>query len=422
MINTTVDALIKSGVIFEPMDGNHGELHPTANDYVADGIPFIMAADLQFGTVNFSSCKYITEETANTLQKGFAKDGDILLTHKATIGRTAFLQLPKTSYAVLTPQVTYYRIKDRAILNPYYLRLYFDSPSFQQIIKKRARAGSTRAYIGITKQHDLPISYPDVKTQDSIVDVLKPIDDKISENSLIVSELNLISKTIFDYWFTQFDFPNTEGKPYRTSGGAMEWNEQLKREIPKGWEVENLYRIADYVNGLACQKYRPKNGEGSLPVIKITEMHGGITNKTEAVSESIPDKYKIFDGDILFSWSATLEIMYWFGGAGGLNQHIFKVVPKDGFPKEYVYQQLSAYIINFVKMAEARKTTMGHITTDHLDQSRIVIPPTPVLERFAVIVRPIHEMIGKYQQQNRELTQLRDWLLPMLMNGQATVE
>ena len=202
----------------------------------------------------------------------------------------------------------------------------------------------------------------------------------------------------------------------------MEWNEQLKREIPKGWIVGNLYRIADYINGLACQKYRPKDGEGSLPVIKITEMHGGITNKTEAVSESIPDKYKIYDGDILFSWSATLEIMYWFGGAGGLNQHIFKVVPKEGFPKEYVYQQLSAYIINFVKMAEARKTTMGHITTDHLDQSRIAIPPTPVLERFSEIVRPIHEMIGKYQQQNRELTKLRDWLLPMLMNGQAVVE
>lgn len=304
------------------------------------------------------------------------------------------------------PQYIYYLLKN--VLSAY---------------KVDGRDKSTVPGIDRNVIHQLDIHHYDDKIyQKDLCAVLKSIDELFDNNLKICLELESMAKTLYDYWFTQFDFPNVKGKPYRTSGGAMEWNKQLKREIPKGWIVGNLYRIADYINGLACQKYRPKDGEGSLPVIKITEMHGGITNKTETVSESIPDKYKIYDGDILFSWSATLEIMYWFGGAGGLNQHIFKVVPKEGFPKEYVYQQLSAYIINFVKMAEARKTTMGHITTDHLDQSRIAIPPTPVLERFSEIVRPIHEMIGKYQQQNRELTKLRDWLLPMLMNGQAVVE
>ena len=302
-----------------------------------------------------------------------------------------------------------------------YLNYYLQSDVGQRYLFQN-KQGSAQPNITMESIRDTQIIKRDVSEQRKICQVLSAIDNKRQLNKKICSELESISKTLYDYWFTQFDFPNAEGKPYRTSGGAMEWNEQLKREIPKGWEVGNLYRIADYINGLACQKYRPKDGKGSLPVIKITEMHGGITNKTEAVSESIPDKYKIHDGDILFSWSATLEIMYWFGGAGGLNQHIFKVVPKEGFPKEYVYQQLSAYIINFVKMAEARKTTMGHITKDHLDQSRIAIPPTPVLEHFSEVIRPVHEMIGKYQQQNRELTKLRDWLLPMLMNGQAVVE
>lgn len=158
-----------------------------------------------------------------------------------------------------------------------------------------------------------------------------------------------------------------------------------------------------------------------MPVIKIKEMHEGITDDTERVSGNIPEKNKVYDGDVLFSWSATLEVMYWFGGEGGLNQHIFKVAPKKTFTKEYMYEQLSAYVINFVKMAEARKTTMGHITTDHLEQSRIVIPPDELVLQFTSIVKPLHEKIGHAKRENRELRALRDWLLPMLMNGQATV-
>lgn len=258
--------------------------------------------------------------------------------------------------------------------------------------------------------------------QRHLIGSIREVDSKISLNTCICAELESMAKTLYDYWFTQFDFPDENGKPYRSSGGEMVWNDQLKREIPKGWSVDNLYSIAEPINGLACQKYRPKESEAELPVVKIKEMHEGITADTEKVSASIPEKHKIFDGDILFSWSATLEVMYWFGGDAGLNQHIFKVVPINGFSKEYVYHQFSAYVINFVKMAEARKTTMGHITTDHLEQSRIALPPSEIIQAFSKIVAPIHEKIGHCQKENRELTKLRDWLLPMLMNGQATVE
>jgi type I restriction enzyme S subunit len=258
--------------------------------------------------------------------------------------------------------------------------------------------------------------------QRHLIGSIREVDSKISLNTCICAELETMAKTLYDYWFTQFDFPDENGKPYRSSGGDMVWNEQLKREIPMGWSVDNLYSIAEPINGLACQKYRPKESEAELPVVKIKEMHEGITADTEKVSASIPEKHKIFDGDILFSWSATLEVMYWFGGDAGLNQHIFKVVPINGFSKEYVYHQFSAYVINFVKMAEARKTTMGHITTDHLEQSRIALPPSEIIQAFSKIVAPIHEKIGHCQKENRELTKLRDWLLPMLMNGQAAVE
>lgn len=310
-------------------------------------------------------------------------------------------------------------ISEKYILE--YLKYYLQSDIGQGYLFQ-SKQGSAQPNITMESIRNTLIIERSQPEQQKICDVLSTVDQKFLLNQKICTELETMAKTLYDYWFTQFDFPNEEGKPYRSSGGAMEWNDQLKREIPKGWDIGNLYAIADPINGLACQKHRPKENEKALPVVKIKEMHEGITEETELVSVNIPEKHKIFDGDILFSWSATLEVMYWFGGNAGLNQHIFKVLPINGFAKEYVYHQFSAYVINFVKMAEARKTTMGHITTDHLEQSRIVLPPAKIVQAFSEIVAPIHEKIGQCQKENRELIKLRDWLLPMLMNGQATVE
>lgn len=146
-------------------------------------------------------------------------------------------------------------------------------------------------------------------------------------------------------------------------------------------------------------------------------MHEGISESTEYVREDIPEKNIVSDGDILFSWSATLETMIWAGGKGGLNQHIFKVIPKE-YAKYYVYMQLSAYIINFVHMAEARKTTMGHITTEHLIQSRIAIPPKKITYIYEEKTQGIFNKIICNSRQNRELILLRNFLLPLLMNEQ----
>ena len=178
-----------------------------------------------------------------------------------------------------------------------------------------------------------------------------------------------------------------------------------------------MYDIADFINGLPCQKYRPNDEFHKLPVIKIKEMHEGVSKDTEWVSDNIPEKNIIEAGDILFSWSASLETMVWPGCRGGLNQHIFKVVPKV-YTKYYVYMQLSAYIINFRIMAEARKTTMGHITTEHLKQSKIVLPDIGVVEEFEGKIRPIIDKILKVNLENQELQSLKNFMLPMLMNGQ----
>ena len=352
------------------------------------------------------------------------KEGDILITRTSeTIDELAMScvaakDYPSATYSGFTKRL---RPKTEGIAYHKYLAFYLRGKLFRKAVTNNAFM-TLRASFNEDIFSFLSLYLPEYKEQVKIGDMLYLMEQKIQLNKSICFELESMAKTLYDYWFVQFDFPDENGRPYRASGGEMVWNPQLKREIPKEWEVGNLYSIADFVNGLACQKYRPKDGDPGLPVIKIKEMHDGITADTEKVSANIPEKNKVIDGDVLFSWSATLEVMYWFGGNGGLNQHIFKVNPKSYFSKEYVFEQLSAYVINFVKMAEARKTTMGHITTDHLEQSRIVLPPEAIIEKITLLLHPIHTKIGQLNQENRELIKLRDWLLPMLMNGQARVE
>ena len=151
--------LVKEGILEAPLDGNHGEKHPTSDEYVDSGIPFLMASDIHNGEVNIYSCKYITKERAERLDKGFARNGDVLLTHKATIGETAILSNLMTEYAMLAPQVTYYRIKNEERLNREYLYSFFNSLDFQTELKTKA-AQSTRPYIGITAQQNLKIILP----------------------------------------------------------------------------------------------------------------------------------------------------------------------------------------------------------------------------------------------------------------------
>ena len=267
----------------------------------------------------------------------------------------------------------------------------------------------------------IPIKKIPIAKQTDLADSISAIDKKLSLNRQINDNLEAMAKQVYDYWFVQFDFPNEEGKPYKSSGGAMMWNEKLKRMIPQGWHCGTLLDIAEYTNGLACQKYRPIDNK-KLPVIKIKEMHDGLSADTEWVKVDIPDEVKVFDGDVLFSWSASLEVMLWAYGNGGLNQHIFKVTSKNGYPRSFYFYQLIHYVGVFKQMAEARKTTMGHITQDHLRQSTIALPPNvDIANKLEKKLCPIFDAIVKNSQEIMALTKQRDELLPLLMNGQASV-
>ena len=288
---------------------------------------------------------------------------------------------------------------------------------------QNANTSGSHKRIDPTNFFNIGIKLPPLAQQYEIGKLLSSLDAKIKLNRQINQNLEAMAKQLYDYWFVQFDFPNEEGKPYKSSGGEMVWNEKLKRNIPVGWHCGNLFEIAVFTNGLACQKFRPKDDEVPLPVIKIREMHDGISVDTEEVTSNIPESVKVYNGDVLFSWSASLEVMLWAYGLGGLNQHIFKVTSANDFPKSFYYFQLLDYVDVFKKMAEARKTTMGHITQDHLQQSTIAIPDNKdIADKFEELISPIFKQIVKLQEEISNFIKQRDELLPLLMNGQITIE
>jgi type I restriction enzyme S subunit len=161
----SVGTLVDKGILASPQDGNHGEIHPKAADYVASGVPFLMASDVRDGNVELEGCHFLPKQITDKLRTGFAHEGDVLLTHKGTLGETAILGPLETDYAMLTPQVTYYRVIDRNYLLPRYLYFMFRSSRFQREMLSYGRQ-STRAYVGIKKQHDLSVPVPTPEMQE----------------------------------------------------------------------------------------------------------------------------------------------------------------------------------------------------------------------------------------------------------------
>ncbi len=383
----------------------------TKKEFYENGnIPWINSGELESPYIN-STSNFITQlgfESSNTHL--FAKNTVLLAMYGATAGKASLLEIEAcTNQAICA-------IKPNDDFSSLFIKYQLDN-LYDYLVS--LSSGSARNNLSQEGIGNLTLFAPKTKDeQEHLIRILRYIDSKIENNNKINAELESLAKTIYDYWFLQFEFPNEEGKPYKSSGGKMVWNEKLNRMIPDGWKDGNLYDIAEFTNGLACQKHRPIKNNQRLLVIKIREMHNGFTSETEWVRDDIPQKYVIEDGDILFSWSATLETIIWTGGQGALNQHIFKVSEKN-CAKYYVFMQLAEYVKNFVAMAEARKTTMGHITSDHLNQSRIVLPCTQVIDSFEKKVTPLFTSIIKNKQESIELSKLRDFLLPMLLNGQV---
>ncbi len=191
--------------------------------------------------------------------------------------------------------------------------------------------------------------------------------------------------------------------------------------IPDGWQESSLLGIADYLNGLAMQKYRPKDNEQGLPVLKIKELRQGFCDSnSELCSPSIKPEYIVHDGDVIFSWSGSLLVDLWCGGTCGLNQHLFKVT-SSSYDKWFYYAWTNHHLQRFVAIATDKATTMGHIKREELAKSEVLIPSKSDYERIGGLLAPLYDLVVINRIENLKLASLRDELLPLLMSGQLNV-
>ena len=397
--------------------GKYG-IPAVAEEFSEDKVRYLRITDIDdYGNLLENDKKSVSSPE---IEKYILKEGDIVFARTGnSTGRTYYHEEKNGKLAFAGFLIKF--SLDKSKVNPKYLKYFTISKPYKQWVDNLSN-GSTRGNINAKTFADCPIILPSREQQDYLVRVLSSLEDKIQINNQINQELEAMAKTLYDYWFVQFDFPDQNGKPYKSSGGKMVYHPELKREIPEGWGVDSLWNIANFYNGLAMQKYRPDTTEDDyLPVIKIREMMNGFSKDTEKARLDIPSEAVVERGDILFSWSATLEVIIWGKEKGALNQHIFKVT-SDTYPESFIYFELKSYLKVFKAIAELRKTTMGHITQDHLKQAKIVVPPIDLISKLDAKLQPIMLKQQMLENQNQELTQLRDWLLPMLMNEQVKVE
>jgi len=271
------------------------------------------------------------------------------------------------------------------------------------------------------------LSLPDIDEQLAIAHILGTLDDKIELNRRMNETLEAMARVLFKSWFVDFDpvHAKTEGKdpglPKPLADLLPDSFEDSERdEIPKGWEARGLDEIARFLNGLALQKFPPKDGR-SLPVIKIAQLRAGNTVGADLASADLESDYVVEDGDVLFSWSGSLECILWAGGRGALNQHLFKVTSAK-YPKWFYFLWIHEHLADFRHIAESKATTMGHIQRHHISGAKVYLPPADLIREASKFLSPLIDGIPQRLVESRSLAQTRDALLPKLIAGEVRVK
>ena len=387
------------------------QLH--ASDYVKDGIPCIMPANMKNNRVDIDNIARISEEDAKRLSKHIVKKGDILYSRRGDITLKALITDKEVGYFCGTGCLLI-RTGDKS--DPEFLTYLLSTKTNKAWIVKQA-VGATMPNLNTDILARFPLYIPDLKTQQSIAAVLSALDKKIALNKQINARLEEMAKTLYDYWFVQFDFPDVNGKPYKSSGGEMVFDETLKREIPKGWAVKSLNQVADIVMGQSPDgaSYNLEQ-EGTIFFQGSTDFDWRFPNVRQYTTSPTRFAQK---GDILLSVRAPV---------GDLNISPFECCIGRGLAalrSKSGNNSFLFYVMKYFKTVFERRntegTTFGSITKDDLHSLKLVAPADNVLEKYNEIASKYDEMIFIRSQQNHQLTQLRDFLLPMLMNGQVSV-
>jgi type I restriction enzyme S subunit len=302
--------------------------------------------------------------------------------------------------------------------DPRFISYFLQCLDYNSFSDKAAVPGINRNHL-----HQAPVFVPTSLTeQRAIAHFLGTLDDKIELNRRMNETLEAMARALFKSWFVDFDpvRAKVEGRdpglpPEIADLFPDRFVDSELGEIPEGWEVKGLDQIARFLNGLALQKYPPTD-ERSLPVIKIAQLRAGHTTGADLASSELDTDYVVNDGDILFSWSGSLECRLWTGGTGALNQHLFRVT-SDRYPRWLCYLGIHQHLDTFRHIAAGKATTMGHIQRHHLSDAKITVPPDATLHALGGILETLVETTWRRDVQSREVAALRATLLPKLISG-----
>ena len=361
------------------------------------GFKLVTSKNILSNTLDLNSAYFISEEDfVNINKRSKVKQYDILFSMIGTVGSLYFETSDTIDYAIKNIGVFSCGDKEKAEWLYYYLQ-----SSYAQQYIKRYLNGAVQKFLPLKGLREFPVPQFNKELHNRIK-ILLNIDQKIQINNQINQELEAMAKTLYDYWFVQFDFPDQNGKPYKSSGGKMVYNPEREREIPEGWEVEKLSHFLTIKNG----KDHKHLQDGKFAVYGS----GGIMR-------TVTD-YLYSGESILFPRKGTLNnVMY-------VNEKFWTV--DTMFYSEVNKNNSALYVFYSVKDIDFNKLNTGtgvpSMTSSILYDLNIIVPEENILEKFNTIVKRNYETIKLNNIQNQELTQLRDWLLPMLMNGQVKVE
>lgn len=365
--------------------------------FTDSGVAVLNGSNLVGFSLNEDAFGYITEEKADSLGKANASRGDVVITHRGTLGQAVFIPQNSTRDRYVISQ-SQFRVKCNERILPEYMVYYLHTPQGRhKLLANASQVGVPALARATSTFKKIVFEVPDIKYQEKVVSFLELIRAKIEKNSAINNNLYAQAKAIFADRLINID------------------------SIPDGWKKGNLLDIANYLNGLAMQKFRPQKDEIGLPVLKIKELRQGACDvSSELCSPSIKNEYIIHDGDIVFSWSGSLLVDIWCGGTCGLNQHLFKVT-SEIYDKWFYYLWTAHHLDRFIAIAADKATTMGHIKREELSKAEVLIPNQNDYEELSSIMKPIFEYIISNRIESRKLSELRNELLPKLMSGEIDV-
>lgn len=380
-------------------DGPHATPTKTQSGPIYLGIDAIT----NDGKLDASQFAHLSEEDyVKWTKRVVPQQGDIVFSYEATLGRYAII--PKGFYGCLGRRLAIIRNISQEIDNTW-LYYYFRSAEWSNFIQSKIIKGSTVNRISIEDFPTYTIPYVPIDKQKKIVDVLSKIDKKIQINDEINNNLQAQIKSIYDFWFMQYDFPNENGQPYRASGGKMAWNDILKKHIPLDWSVEPIINTTNI--------YQPQTISNDLFNNEFEfDVYGG---------GGLIGRYNQFnhpESEVIISCRGNCGNFYFTSPKSWITGNAMVVSPKNNrLSKYYIYNYLNRYGVKQYLSGSVQK----QLTRENLSLMNIVVPPKNILESFDVIVKPIFDKIISIRLEINNLNKLRNYLLPLLMNGQATI-